>query len=63
MSSGGDKRDPEFALAWAVEFAELNALPATEGEAAVIDDDGDAVADEGGFGVAVAVSFAVLGDR
>jgi hypothetical protein len=56
----GDEFDKVLSLPWAVEFAELDSLPGAEHELAAFDQDRDAVADEGGFHVAVAVAFAVL---
>src|SRR5258706_15743717 len=47
-------------LARAVELAELDSLPGAQYEFSVLDHHCDAVADEGGFHVAVAVAFAVL---
>ena len=43
-----------------VEFAELDALPGAEDQFAAVDQQRDAVADQRGFDVAVAVAFGVL---
>jgi len=44
----------------AVEFAEVDALPAAQDQLAALDDYRGAVADEGGFEVAVGVALIVL---
>ena len=46
--------------AWAVELAEVDALPGAEEEFALVDDEGDGRACEDGFEVGVGVAFGVL---
>ena len=45
--------------AWAVELAQVDALPGAEEECAFVDDEGDGGAGEDGFEVGVTVSFRV----
>src|SRR5271155_4225266 len=56
----GDNFYMEFAVARSVELAEENALPATQQQFSVGDEDGLGVAYQNGFDVRVGIAFAVF---
>ena len=56
----GDDFNPDFSRPGPVKFAEIKALPGSQSQAAVFDDEGFRGADEGGFNMGGRISFRVL---